>query len=227
MEIILLERIEKLGQMGDVVTVKDGFARNYLLPQRKALRATKDNMARFETDRGALEARNLERKTEAEAVGEKMEGAKIVLVRQASDMGQLYGSATARDIAEGLIENGYQVDRQQVVLERPIKTLGIHGVRVVLHPEIFITVDVNVARSEAEAERQEAGAVLIGHELMMEADSDDETVAGAVGDAEAAEALYEDDGENVEAAAEADTETGGEDGVSEPEAAAEETPPTP
>lgn len=154
MEVILLERIEKLGQMGDVVRVKPGYARNYLLPQKKALRATKDNMARFEHQRAELEARNLERRKEAEQVAAKMEGAAIVLVRQAGDTGQLYGSVTARDIVEGLAANDMKVERRQVVLDRPIKTLGIHKVRIALHPEVSVTIDVNVARSEAEAEAQ-------------------------------------------------------------------------
>jgi large subunit ribosomal protein L9 len=154
MEVVLLERIEKLGQMGDVVKVKPGFARNFLLPQKKALRATKENMARFERQRAELEARNLERRKEAEQVAAKMEGAAIVLVRQAGDTGQLYGSVSARDIMEGLEANGMKVERQQVVLDRPIKTLGIHKVRIALHPEVSVTVDVNVARSEAEAEAQ-------------------------------------------------------------------------
>lgn len=157
MEVILLERIEKLGQMGDVVAVKNGYARNYLLPQGKALRATENNMKHFENQRAELEARNLERKTEAEAVAERMSGAKIVLVRQAGETGQLYGSVSARDVADGLSEAGYKVARTQVVLDRPIKELGIHDIRVALHPEVSVNVSVNVARSEAEAEQQEAG----------------------------------------------------------------------
>jgi large subunit ribosomal protein L9 len=157
MDVILLERIEKLGQMGDVVSVKNGFARNFLLPTGRALRATKTNLERFETERVDLEARNLERRGEAEIVGMRMDGAKVVLVRQASDMGQLYGSVSARDIAEGLIEGGYNVERRQVVLDRAIKTLGLHPVRVMLHPEVTITVEANVARTVEEAERQEAG----------------------------------------------------------------------
>ena len=157
MEIILLERVEKLGQMGDIVTVKNGFARNYLLPTGRALRATKANIGRFETGRVELEAGNLERRTEAESVSMRMDGVKIVLVRQASDMGQLYGSVSARDIVEGLIEAGYNLERRQVVLDRPIKALGLHPVRVMLHPEVAITVEANVARSLEEAERQEAG----------------------------------------------------------------------
>ena len=154
MEVILLERVEKLGQMGDTVRVKPGFARNYLLPQKKALRATKDNMARFEHQRADLEARNLERRKEAEQVAAKMEGVSIVLVRQAGDTGQLYGSVSARDVTEGLEAAGTHIERRQVVLDRPIKTLGIHKVRIALHPEVSVSIDVNVARSEAEAEAQ-------------------------------------------------------------------------
>jgi large subunit ribosomal protein L9 len=151
MEIVLLERIEKLGIMGDVVSVKDGFARNYLLPQGKALRATKANLASFEEQRAQLEARNLEQRKEAEAVGARMEGASIVVVRQASESDHLYGSVSMRDIADGLSEAGYSVDRKQVALDHPIKTIGLTEVRVVLHPEVSVMVQVNVARSEEEA----------------------------------------------------------------------------
>ena len=154
MEVILLERIEKLGQMGDVVSVKPGFARNYLLPQKKALRATKGNMSYFETQRAQLEADNLSRKQEAEAVAGKMEGAAIVVIRQAGDAGHLYGSVSARDISDGLTEAGFTVDRRQVTIDRPIKDIGLHDVRLVLHPEVSVTVSVNVARSEDEAEVQ-------------------------------------------------------------------------
>lgn len=157
MQIVLLERIEKLGQMGDVVSVKDGYARNYLLPQGRALRATEGNMKRFESQRAELEARNLARRGEAESVAERMEGASFVLLRQAGESGQLYGSVSARDVAQGLDGIGYKVERQQVVLDRPIKELGIHAVRVNLHPEVQVSVAVNVARSEAEAEQQAAG----------------------------------------------------------------------
>ena len=157
MQIILLERIEKLGQMGDVVRVKDGYARNYLLPQKKAMRATEVNRKSFDSRRVELEAHNLERRDEASTVAEKMEGAKVVLVRQASVMGQLYGSVSARDVAESLSEAGYQVERRQVVMDRPIKALGIHSIRITLHPEVSVTVGVNVARTRAEAELQEAG----------------------------------------------------------------------
>lgn len=168
MEVILLERIERLGQMGDVVNVKAGYARNYLLPKGKAMRATKGNLEHFEQQRVDLEARNLEQRQEAEAVAAKMQGVKIVLVRQASDTGQLYGSVSARDIAAALSEAGYHVNRQQVTLDRPIKTLGIHPVRIVLHPEVAVSIDCNVARSEAEAEQQEAGIFFDSPELVPE-----------------------------------------------------------
>jgi large subunit ribosomal protein L9 len=154
MEVILLERVEKLGQMGDVVRVKDGFARNFLLPRKKALRATDDNRKRFERERSQLEAHNLKLKGEAEQVAKRMEGVSVVVVRQAGDTGQLYGSVSNRDVAEALTEAGYTVERRQVILETPIKALGVHSVRVSLHPEVSLQVSVNVARSAAEAEAQ-------------------------------------------------------------------------
>ena len=154
MEIILLERIESLGQMGDVVNVKPGFARNYLLPQGKALRATEENRRTFEQQRTQLEADNLEQRTEAEAVAKKAEGLSIVLVRQAGEAGQLYGSANARDISEAVSEAGFTISRQQVRLQRPIKSIGIHTVRVDLHPEVSVNVVTNVARTPEEAEIQ-------------------------------------------------------------------------
>jgi large subunit ribosomal protein L9 len=157
MEVILLERIENLGQMGDVVRVRPGFARNYLLPKRKALRATKDNMARFESQRAQLEAQNLNRRQEAEAVGGKLDGLKVVLLRQASEAGQLYGSVTARDIAEAVTEAGFTILKSQVVLNQPIKELGLHTIRVVLHPEVSVSVVANVAKSAEEAEAQVTG----------------------------------------------------------------------
>jgi len=157
MQVILLERIAKLGQMGDVVTVKDGFARNFLLPQGKALRATKENETHFETQRAQLEARNLELKSEAEAVGEKLAGQTFIAIRQAGDTGQLYGSVSSRDIAELATEGGYSVDRRQIVLTQPIKALGVHPVTIALHPEVEISINVNVARSDDEAERQARG----------------------------------------------------------------------
>lgn len=171
MQVILLERIAKLGQMGDVVTVKDGFARNFLLPQGKALRATKENEAHFETQRAQLEARNLELKSEAEAVGEKLAGQTFIAIRQAGDTGQLYGSVSSRDIAELATEGGYSVDRRQIVLTQPIKALGVHPVTIALHPEVEVLINVNVARSEDEAERQARGedvTVIRDEELDLE-----------------------------------------------------------
>ena len=157
MEVILLERIRSLGQMGDVVTVKDGYARNFLLPQGKALRATKGNQARFESQRVELEARNLEQKTEADAVGERLNDQTFVAIRQAGDTGQLYGSVSTRDIAEMITEGGFNISRQQVVLSQPIKELGLHTVAISLHPEVEVNVTINVARSEDEADRQARG----------------------------------------------------------------------
>lgn len=157
MQVILLERIEKLGQMGEIVSVKPGYARNYLLPKGKALRATKQNEARFETQRAQLEAENLEQKGEAQTVAEKLEGQSFVVLRQAGEAGQLYGSVSSRDIAGAVTENGFGVGRNQVVLERPIKELGLHPVRISLHPEVSVTVTINVARTEEEAERQARG----------------------------------------------------------------------
>ena len=157
MQVVLLERVEKLGQMGDVVKVKDGFARNFLLPRHKALRATKENLAHFETQRAQLEARNLEQKTEAESVGAKLDGESFVAIRQASDSGQLYGSVSTRDIAGLLTDGGFSATRNQVVLDNPIKELGLHAVKIQLHPEVTVTVTMNVARSEEEAERQARG----------------------------------------------------------------------
>jgi len=157
MQVILLERIGRLGQMGDVVNVKDGYARNFLLPQRKALRATKENMEEFQARRVQLEARNLELKKEAEAVAAKLEGKQFIAIRQAGDTGQLYGSVSTRDIADVVREGGFTVDRRQVVLDRPIKTLGIHELRIALHPEVHVKISINVARSTDEAERQARG----------------------------------------------------------------------
>jgi large subunit ribosomal protein L9 len=157
MQVILLERIGRLGQMGDVVNVKNGYARNFLLPQQKALRATKENLARFEKDRGQLEARDLELKKEAEAVASKLNGGKFVAIRQAGDTGQLYGSVTSRDIADVVTSGGFTVDRRQIVLDRPIKSLGVHPVKVALHPEVVVQISLNIARTEDEADRQARG----------------------------------------------------------------------
>jgi large subunit ribosomal protein L9 len=157
MQVILLERIGRLGQMGDVVNVKNGYARNFLLPQKKALRATEENLARFEKNRAQLEARDLELKKEAEAVAGKLGGQTFVVIRQAGDTGQLYGSVTPRDIAEIVTAGGFSIDRRQVVLDRPVKTLGVHPIKVSLHPEVVVQVSLNVARTEDEAERQARG----------------------------------------------------------------------
>jgi large subunit ribosomal protein L9 len=156
-EVILLQRIEKLGQMGDRVKVKPGFARNYLLPQKKAIRANADNLARFEQQRTQLEAQNLKRREEAERVAERVGGLAVVIIRQAGESGSLYGSVSSRDIAEAASAAGLTINRQQVVLEHPIKSLGLAQVRVVLHPEVSIPVSVNVARSAEEAEKQARG----------------------------------------------------------------------
>ena len=154
MQIILLERIEKLGQMGDLVNVKPGYARNYLLPQGRALRANKANMERFETERAQREADNLTKRSEAETEAKKMDGLAVSLVRAASEMGQLFGSVTSRDIAEAVTEAGFTINRSQVVMDRAIKTLGLTETRIRLHPEVAVSVTVNIARSLAEAETQ-------------------------------------------------------------------------
>jgi len=157
MEVILLQRIGHLGQMGDVVSVRDGYARNYLLPQKMALRANKENLAKFEVQRAQLEATNLERKKEAEAVAEKLAGQTFVAIRQAGDTGQLYGSVSPRDISDAVTEGGFTIERRQVVLEKPIKELGMHEVSIQLHPEVVVQVHINVARTADEAERQAQG----------------------------------------------------------------------
>lgn len=157
MDIILLERIEKLGSIGDVVTVKDGYARNFLLPQKKALRANEANRKVFEANRERLVTENAERRTAAEAQGEKVEGAQVVLIRAASNAGQLYGSVSVRDIVAGLAEQGHDVDKRMVILGAPIKNIGMHDVTVALHPEVRVTVKANVARSDDEAKLQSEG----------------------------------------------------------------------
>jgi large subunit ribosomal protein L9 len=156
-EVILLQRVEKLGQMGDVVKVKPGYARNFLLPQKKGMRATKENRSRFEQQRVELEAQNLKRREEAQRVAERVAGLSVVVIRQAGEAGNLYGSVSARDVAEACTAAGLSISRSQVELEHPIKTLGLSVVRVILHPEVSIGVTVNVARSPEEAERQTRG----------------------------------------------------------------------
>jgi large subunit ribosomal protein L9 len=184
MQVILLERIGRLGQMGDVVTVKDGFARNFLLPQGKALRATKANRERFEKERSQLEARNLELKSEAGGVAEKLQGKSFIIIRQAGDSGQLYGSVTTRDISAAVTEGGFSIERRQVMLDRPIKTLGLHDVRIGLHAEVEPHVSINVARSPDEAARQARGEQVTGKAM-------DEAEEEALRARAAAEKLFE------------------------------------
>ena len=184
MQVILLERIGRLGQMGDVVTVKDGFARNFLLPQGKALRATKANRERFEKERAQLEARNLELKSEAGAVADKLQGKSFIIIRQAGDSGQLYGSVTTRDISTAVTEGGFSIERRQVMLDRPIKTLGLHDVRIGLHAEVEPHVTINVARSPDEAARQARGEQVTGKAM-------DEAEEEAIKARAAAEKLFE------------------------------------
>lgn len=172
MELVLLERVEKLGQMGDIVTVKDGYARNFLLPQGKALRASKANLARFEAERAQLEAQNLERRTEAQAVGDKLDGQQFVVIRSASESGALYGSVTTRDVADVVTEGGFTIDKRQVRLDKPVKELGLHPMRVVLHPEVDVEVVINVARSTEEAEIQASGKTI--QELRAEEEAESE-----------------------------------------------------
>ena len=157
MDVILLERVAKLGQMGDVVSVKDGYARNYLLPQRKAMRANDNNLKAFEAQKAQLEARNLETKKEAEDLAARLGGQQFVVIRSASDSGALYGSVTTRDAADAATDAGFSIDRKQVALTAPIKELGLHVVSVVLHPEVDVTITLNVARSTEEAELQASG----------------------------------------------------------------------
>ena len=169
MDIILLERIEKLGTIGDVVTVKDGFARNFLLPNKKALRANEANKKVFEANRDRLEKENAERRGEAEKAGEKVDGTEIVLIRASSNTGQLYGSVNVRDIVAALEDKGHSIDKKQVIMGTPIKSLGMHDVRVDLHPEVSITVKANVARSDDEAELQSQGIDVISQMFEEEA----------------------------------------------------------
>lgn len=172
MQVILLERVAKLGQMGEVVAVKDGYARNFLLPQGKALRASDANIASFETRKAQLEAHNLETKKEAESLAEKLDGQQFIVIRSASDAGSLYGSVTPRDAADAATSEGFTVDRKQVRLNAPIKELGLHDLTVVLHPEVDATIQLNVARSDEEAELQASGKSI--QELAAEAEAEAE-----------------------------------------------------
>lgn len=216
MEVILLERIEKLGQMGDVVNVKPGFARNFLLPREKALRATEENKKHFEGRRAQLEADNLKLRDEAEAVAKKMEGLSVILIRQAGEAGQLYGSVAARDIAASVTEAGFNVNRSQVNMPDPIKSLGLFAVNITLHPEVSATVTANVARSKDEAQIQaETGHAVTGE--------DEEEAAAAAAELEAVfEAGAADEAAEELAAMGVDAEDAGEDEASE-DAGEEET----
>jgi large subunit ribosomal protein L9 len=198
-ELVLLQRVEKLGQMGEVVKVRPGYARNFLLPQKKALRATKDNLARFESQRLELEAQNLKRREEAERIAERVAGLRVMVVRQAGDSGSLYGSVSARDIADACGESGLSLHRSQVVLEHPIKTIGLKPVKVALHPEVSITVTVNVARSPEEAEKQLRGEA-VGAGARAQGDAEADAERDAERDAEA-DLAAEEDGEMPEPAA--------------------------
>jgi large subunit ribosomal protein L9 len=207
MEVILLERIPRLGQMGDVVKVRNGYARNFLLPQGKALRANEMNKTRFESQRTELEARNLERRKEAEAVHEKLDGNSYLVVRSAGATGQLYGSVSTRDVAAVLADSGFRVARAQIDLRQPIKTIGMHEVTIVLHPEVESIIVLNVARSEDEAERQARGEDLTGREpepreeeSELDAEPDDmfehpEEAVPAAGESESGAADYDEAGD--------------------------------
>ena len=202
MQIILLERIEKLGQMGDLVNVKPGYARNYLLPQGKALRANKANTERFESERAQREADNLTKRSEAETEAKKMEGLAVNMVRAASEMGQLFGSVTSRDIAEAVTEAGFTITRSQVIMDRAIKTLGLTDTRIRLHPEVSVSVIVNIARSLAEAETQlKTGVAVTG-----EADDNDQQTTSLAETGEDAAATAEGDNTADDAGIASDTD---------------------
>ena len=180
MEIVLLERVEKLGQMGQVVNVRPGYARNYLLPQKKALRATKANLAFFETQKAELQARNLERRKEAEEVSGKMKGLVVIITRQAAESGMLYGSVNGRDISDAVTAEGYVIERNQVAINDPIKSLGLFDVRVILHPEVSVNVKVNVARSLEEAQMQaQRGGMVTAADLLAEEEEAEAAAAAA------------------------------------------------
>jgi large subunit ribosomal protein L9 len=206
MEVILLERVAKLGQMGEVVRVKDGFARNYLLPKGKALRATKENRTRFETMKAELEARNLEQRGEAQKVADKLNGQNFTVLRQAAEGGQLYGSVSPRDLAALVSDKGFKIDRNQIALHTPIKTIGMHKVPIALHPEVEVAINVAVARNADEAER-----LLRGEDITVAPTEAEEEAAEAQA---AAEAFF--DPEAAEARRAADEERGGEGGAAAP-----------
>ncbi|WP_439120724.1 50S ribosomal protein L9 [Marivita sp.] len=206
MQVILLERVAKLGQMGDVVDVKPGFARNYLLLQGKALTASKENIASFETQKAQLEAQNLETKKEAEAMADRLGGQQFIVIRQASDGGNLYGSVTTRDAAEVATEEGFTLDRKQIIIRQPIKVLGLHEVEVHLHPEVMVTISLNVARSPEEADLQASGKSI--QELAAEEEAQAEFEISELFDDIGGAASDDDD---VAPAAASDEETKSED----------------
>jgi large subunit ribosomal protein L9 len=198
MQVVLLERVEKLGQMGEIVKVKDGFARNFLLPRKKALRATKENIARFEKEKAQLEARNLTLKKEAEGVAKTLDKQTFVILRQAGETGMLYGSVSTRDIADAVTAGGTSLDRNQIVLDKPMKTLGLHDVKVALHPEVRVGITINVARTAEEAERQARG------ENVLKTEAEQARIdAEALFESEDAAKGLKGDGEEEEPAAEA------------------------
>ena len=195
MDVILLERVQNLGQIGDVVKVKPGYARNFLLPQRKALRATEANKAKFEAQRAQIEAMNLEKRSEAEKIRGKVDGLKVVLIRQAGETGQLFGSVNGRDVADAVTAAGFTIDRRQVILDRPIKVLGLHALRLALHPEVIVEITANVAKSTEEAEAQEKAGGYVGRteeEAPADLDSMLAEADAAVADEKPAQAAAED-----------------------------------
>lgn len=204
MQVILLERVAKLGQMGDIVDVKSGYARNFLLPQGKALTASEANKASFDAQKAQLEARNLETKKEAEALAEKLDGQQFIVIRQASDGGNLYGSVTPRDASDVATEAGFTVDRKQVVIGAPIKALGLHKADVVLHPEVIAVIELNVARSDEEAELQASGKSI--QELAAEAEAEAEFEIANLFDDIGAAASEDDDAPVAEEASEETSE---------------------
>ena len=215
MEVVLLERIERLGQMGDVVNVKPGYARNFLLPQKKALRANKANLEHFEGQRQQLEAENLQRRDEAQSVADRLDGLKVIVIRSAGESGQLYGSVSGRDIADAVAEGGFTVGRQQVIVERPVKALGFHDFRIRLHPEVEATVIANVARSEDEAKTQaRLGRALIG----MDDEDDQQDAAPEVAELleqEVLEAIESEASEESDNSSESSAESASDEGKEE------------
>lgn len=213
MDVILLERVAKLGQMGDVVSVKQGYARNFLLPQGKALRATEGNVKHFDSQKAQLEAQNLEAKGEAEAVAAKLDSQQFIVIRSASDAGSLYGSVTNRDAAEAATDGGFTVDKKQITLDRPIKELGLHPVTVVLHPEVSCKIDINVARSPEEAELQASGKSV--RELAAEAEAEAEFEIAELFEDMGAAAMEDfgdnNDGDDLEPVSVPETEAGDEE----------------